>query len=244
MLLDLIFSLPNSSNPALLITEIVMVLAIVLLSLSAHEAAHAFAAKKLGDHTAANEGRITLNPMRHLHPIGFLSMALIGIGWANPVPINTRNFRDPRKGMMLSALAGPLSNFCIASFSTLLATGVNFALQATYIGGHLTESGFYVFQALYMFFYYAAFLNFSLAIFNLIPCPPFDGSRIFFYFLPKSWYFRVMQYERYLGLGILLLFIVLNRMNLSPVSFLAGGLYDLVSKPFTLMFSSLLKTMA
>ena len=244
MLLDLIFSIPNSSNPALLITEIVMILGIVLLSLSAHEAAHAFAAKKLGDHTAANEGRITLNPMKHLHPLGFLSMALIGIGWANPVPINARNFRDPRKGMMLSALAGPLSNFCIASLSTFLAVTTNFAMQTSFMKGHLTESNFYIFQALYMFFYYAAFLNFSLSVFNLIPCPPFDGSRIFFYFLPKSWYFKVMQYERYLGLGILLLFIALNRMNLSPVSFLADGLYDLVAKPFSLMFSSILNTMA
>jgi len=94
-----------------------------------------------------------------------------------------------------------------------------------------------------MFFYYAAFLNFSLAVFNLIPCPPFDGSCIFFYFLPKSWYFRVMQYERYLGLAVMLIIIVLNRMNLSPVGFIAGGLFDLVVKPFDLMFSSLLRVM-
>lgn len=240
MLLDLLFSLANgATHPALLITEIAMILFIVLFSLSAHEASHAFAAKRLGDHTAYNMGRISLNPFKHLHPIGFLSMALVGIGWAKPVPINPRNFRDPRKGMMLSSLAGPLSNFCIAviavlldSFSRFLA---DFILTKSSADG-IENSVLYVTLAVIIFFHYAAYLNFSLAIFNLIPCPPFDGSRIFFYFLPKDWYFKVMRYEQYLGIAVLLLIMVLSRIGWNPVSILAGGLLDLVAKPFDLFF--------
>lgn len=242
MLIDLVFSLLNGAeNPLLLITEIAMVLFIVLFSLSAHEASHAYAAKRLGDPTAYNMGRVTLNPLAHIHPIGFLSMALIGIGWAKPVPINTANFRDQRKGMMLSSLAGPLSNFLIATVAALFTSSTNFLLVLLYNGNLLNNTTLYLCQAVYLFFYYTAYLNFSLAVFNLIPCPPFDGSRIFFYFLPKSWYFKVMRYEQYLGIGILVIVIVLGRIGISPVSIIAGGLLDLVSKPFDLFFDLLLR---
>lgn len=242
MLLDLISSIiGGTGNPALLITQAVMILGIVLFSLSAHEASHAYAAKKLGDFTAYNQGRITLNPMRHLHPIGFLSMLLVGIGWANPVPIDTRNFKNPRKGMMLSSLAGPLSNLCIAVIATLLSSLTSFLYALVYYkNGGVSDSVYYLFYACLIFFYYAAYLNFSLAVFNLIPCPPFDGSRIFFYFLPANWYFKVMRYERYIGIGILLLVLGLSYLGFSPVSFLADGLYGLISKPFDLFFDLIL----
>ena len=239
MLLNLLLSLSEGvENPALLVTEIAMILFIVLFSLSAHEASHAYAAKKLGDYTAYNFGRVSLNPLRHLHPIGFLSMALIGIGWAKPVPIDPRNFRDPRKGMMLSSLAGPLSNFLIATVAVLLESLTNFVYARIALSGNLTEGLYYVLYALVIFFYFTAYMNFSLAVFNLIPCPPFDGSRIFFYFLPKSWYFRVMRYEQYLGIAVLVLILVMNRvLDFSPVAFIADGLHELVAKPFDLFFS-------
>ena len=197
MLLDLITSLAGGvQNPALLVTEIFMVLFIVVFSLSVHESAHAYVAKRLGDPTAANMGRVSLNPLRHLDPFGFLMMALVGIGFAKPVPINARNFRDPRKGMMLSSLAGPLSNFLVAVIATLIFWVVNFGYVTSNVSGSMNEGVYYIFQALLIFFYNTAFMNFALAVFNLIPCPPFDGSRIFFYFLPKDWYFKVMRYER------------------------------------------------
>ena len=241
MLISLITALlSGESNPALLLTEICMVLLIVLFSLSAHEAAHAYAAKRLGDYTAYYQGRITLNPLKHLNPFGVLMMALVGIGWANPVPINPANFKNPRKGMMLSSLAGPLSNLCIAVLSTLISSLTNFSLVALYLNGHMTEGLSYVFYAIEIFFYYAAYLNFSLAVFNLIPCPPFDGSRIFFYFLPKSWYFRVMRYERELGLALLLLILLLSRFGIHPVSYIANGLYNLISLPLDKLFELIL----
>lgn len=242
MLIDLFFSLLNGNgNMLLTLSEIVMVLAIVLFSLSAHEAAHAYAAKRLGDPTAYNLGRVTLNPKSHIHPMGFISMALIGIGWAKPVPINPANFRDPKKGMMLSSLAGPLSNFLIATVATLLVSSTNFLFALIYNNELLFAAVRNFLQALYMFFYYAAYLNFSLAVFNLIPCPPFDGSRIFFYFMPNSWYFKVMRYEQYLAIGILVIVLVLGRMGISPVSVIAGGLLDLVSKPFDLFYTLILR---
>lgn len=241
MLLDLISSLASGTgDPAILITEILLVFAIVLFSLSAHEAAHAYAAKKLGDYTAYYQGRVTLNPLKHLNPFGALSMLLVGIGWANPVPINPANFKNPRKGMMLSSLAGPLSNLCIAVISTFCGSLSNFIYKLVAANGGMTEGLYYVFYALVIFFYYAAYLNFSLAVFNLIPCPPFDGSRIFFYFLPKSWYFKVMRYERYLGLAVLILILVLSRFGIYPVAFIADGLHTLISGPFDKFFDLIL----
>ncbi len=242
MLIRLIAALASGEgNPALLLTEVCMVLAIVLFSLSIHEAAHAYAAKKQGDYTAYNMGRVTLNPLKHLDPLGALMMAIVGIGWANPVPINPRNFRDPRKGMMLSSLAGPLSNFCIATIAAALASLTNFIYANVLLRGNMTEGLYNVFLASEIFFYYAAYLNFALAIFNLIPCPPFDGSRIFFYFLPKSWYFRVMRYERYFGPAVILLIFLLSRLGLDPVSYIADGLYALVSSPFDKLFELILR---
>lgn len=242
MLLNLILSLAGGvENPALVIVEIAMILAVVVFSLSVHESAHAYAAKRLGDPTAANLGRISLNPLKHLDLFGFLSMALVGIGWAKPVPINPRYFRDPRKGMMLSSLAGPLSNFLLAVVALFLQSLTLFLANVTVSAGQMTESAYYVFVAANILFRTAAYLNFSLAVFNLIPCPPFDGSRIFFYFLPQQWYFKVMRYERYLGLAVLVIVLVLGRIGISPVSVIAGGLCDLLQKPFTLFFDLILR---
>ena len=226
------------------IVQILMMLVIVVFSLSAHEAAHAYAAYKLGDPTAYNLGRITLNPLRHLHPVGFLSMLLVGIGWANPVPINPRNFKNPRRGMMLSSLAGPVSNLLIAIIATFLEAFVTFVYSLAAGKGSIAPTTYYLFYAAILFFYCFAYLNFSLAFFNLIPCPPFDGSRIFFYFLPKRWYFKVMQYERYLGFAVLIVILLLSRLGLDPVSFIAGNIHELTYQPFGDFFRAILKLIA
>ena len=222
----MLFSLLEGENIRDVLIELLLMIPIILFSLSFHEAAHALIADKLGDPTARNLGRLTLNPVKHLDPFGALSMLLIGIGWAKPVPINVRNFENPRKGMMLSALAGPVSNLILAiGFAFLTAT---YELLLFVWKIEITLLPLIIYQLLYL----GVYLNAALAIFNLIPAPPFDGSRIFFYFLPKNWYFRVMQYERYIGLGIMLVLIVLSRLGFSPVGFLAGGLTDLLLWPF------------
>ena len=199
----------------------IIVRAIVLLTaIPVHEAAHAYVADKLGDPTAKYMGRLTLNPMAHFDLMGSVAMILFGIGWANPVPINPLKFKDQKKGMAISAAAGPASNVIVAAISLAIAKLIWYA---SYVTGVNT-----VISTLYTIFRSMCFINISLAIFNLIPIPPFDGSRIFNYFLPDKFYFKIMEYERYIFLA---LFVVLFTGILDlPISLLSGLVYNAVDK--------------
>ncbi|MBQ9845001.1 MAG: site-2 protease family protein [Oscillospiraceae bacterium] len=199
----------------------IIVRAIVLLTaIPVHEAAHAYVADKLGDPTARYMGRLTLNPAAHFDLMGSVAMILFGIGWAKPVPINPRNFKDQKKGMAISAAAGPVSNIIVAAISLALA---KLLLYISYVSGANT-----VLSTLFTIFRSMCFINISLAIFNLIPIPPFDGSRIFNYFLPDKFYFKIMEYERYIFLA---LFVVLFTGILDlPLSFLSGLIFNAVDK--------------
>ena len=166
---------------------------VILLALSAHECCHGLVAKWMGDPTAYNLGRLTLNPRKHLNLIGTLMMFLFGFGYAEPVPINTRNFRNPKWGMCLSALAGPVSNLLMAYIYF-----VGCVLVINY--GDLTNQLMYI---LYLFAYIGVMMNVGLAVFNLLPVPPLDGSRILFVFLPSRYYFAIMKYEQYISLFIM-----------------------------------------
>lgn len=200
-------------------------LPIILFSLTIHECAHGWAAMKLGDRTAYNLGRLTLNPAKHLDPIGFLCMLVFGYGWAKPVPIVTRNFKNPRKGMALSAIAGPISNlllgFCFVILHNLAAFGFSLAFER---GSMITERVLIISQLVLIFFAMGAQLNVYLAVFNLLPVPPFDGSRFFYIFLPTKWYFKVMQYERYIMIAILALF-YFGILSI-PLDFISGLILD------------------
>ncbi len=169
---------------------------VVLISLVIHELAHGWMAKKLGDPTAKYMGRLTLNPLSHLDPIGTVSMLLFGIGWAKPVPIDPRYFKNPKKGMALVGLAGPVSNLLIA-FTASLLRRVTVAIYIYALpASAITETSLTVGSIIVNFFYIFEILNISLAVFNLIPVPPFDGSRVFYFLLPDKYYFGVMRYER------------------------------------------------
>lgn len=181
---------------------------VLLMALSVHESAHGYAAYRLGDPTARNLGRITLNPVKHFDLMGFLCMMIVHIGWAKPVPINARYFKNPRRDMALTGAAGPISNLCLAVIHLLvLRIAMIFAVDAfeaetvEYIlhfdGGKMAFGLGYTFVAVLMYLLYlGVIMNIVLAVFNLIPVPPFDGSRIFYVFLPTKWYFGVMKYER------------------------------------------------
>ena len=187
-------------------------LIVALTALPVHECAHAYAAMRMGDHTAERQGRLTLNPFAHFDPIGTTAIILFGFGWAKPVPINPLNFNNPKKGMMLSALAGPLSNIGLAFLSMVFYKLVPLL---SYIG-----VGASVVSTLSTFFYYAMTINISLGVFNLIPIPPLDGSRIATYFLPQRTYFKIMQYERYILIAFFLI-LWLGVLDM-PIAFVDG----------------------
>ena len=188
-----------SDIPAFLLNLI-----IVLLALTVHEVAHGYAAYKLGDPTARAFGRLSLNPIRHLDPVGFLCMVFFRFGWAKPVPVNTRYFKKPRRDMAICALAGPLSNI-ILSFAALLVLRIFVALILA--SPEMLDSEFANNFAMLLLNFLSQFiwLNLYLGIFNLIPVPPLDGSRILFVILPDKYYFGIMKYEQYIKLALIIL---------------------------------------
>lgn len=188
------------------VISLLLSLPVVLLSLSLHEAAHGLAALKLGDPTARNLGRLTLNPARHLDPIGFLCMVLAGFGWANPVPVNSRNFRKPRRDMTLTALAGPISNLLLAFVFLLLLRFVGFGWLWNL--SYPTEMAAKMAYFFVLFLYYGVAMNVTLAVFNLLPVPPLDGSRLLYLILPPRLCFKLAQYERYIVIGVMLLLLL------------------------------------
>ncbi len=193
---------------------------IVVFSLSFHEFSHALTAYALGDPTAKYNGRLSLNPFKHLHPIGFVCMLLFGFGWANPVPINANYFKNRKGGMAVSALAGPVSNILL-SFISLLMQNIlkHIAFGMTYAAFLKWET---IISILLLFFGLAHTMNLYLAVFNLLPIPPLDGSRILFIFLPADKYFKVMKYEQFIALGLIVL-LYIGVLN-GPLSFITAGI--------------------
>ena len=166
----------------------------VLLCLTIHETCHGLAALSLGDPTARSMHRLSLNPLRHIDWLGLLMMFAVGFGWAKPVPVDPRYFKDPKKGMALTALAGPVSNFMLAFSLILLSKGIY--LYADYSP---------VWNGIFNFLLSTAVLSIGLGLFNLIPIPPLDGSKVLGALLPDRTYFKLMRYERY---GMLLLILL------------------------------------
>lgn len=177
-------------------SEALYILPIYFISLTLHEFSHGFVAYKLGDPTAKDMGRLSLNPFRHVDIVGLIMMVLIGFGWAKPVPVNPLYFRNPRKGMMFTALAGPVSNFALAFVTSFMAMFAGYAYSFTF-----SEPLYYV----YHFFMLMAFINIGLAIFNLIPVHPLDGSRVLGYFLPNSVNDFFVRYGNYIYIAFFVL---------------------------------------
>lgn len=179
-------------------TELIISAMAALVALTLHEYAHAFAAYKLGDDTAKSMGRLSLNPLKHLDPFGTLCMILFHFGWANPVPIDPRNFKNPKRGFAISALAGPLTNLIIGfttTFLYVLCANTFKETANTFLNSILINT------LLFLIYFFS--INIGLGIFNLIPVPPFDGSRILNVILPRKWYFKVMKYERQIYWGVI-----------------------------------------
>ena len=202
---------------------------VIFVTMPIHEWAHAFTAYKLGDPTGKYSGRLTLNPMAHIHWIGAVLVLLFGFGFAKPVPVNQRNFKHPKWGMALTALAGPLANFIMGFFCFLFeAVAYYFAI--------VNESQGLAYVA--TFFAYAGLINLYLASFNLIPIPPLDGSRILFAVLPDRIYYRIQAYERYIYL--IVIFLAAFGLLSGPTGWIADKLYAFCSLIITSLFNLIL----
>lgn len=210
---------------------------VVLCILPLHEFAHAFVADKLGDDTARRMGRLTLFPFAHLDLIGALMILLVGFGYAKPVPVNAgrTKMKNKKAAMGIIAAAGPISNLLVALVCTFIAV---FICSRYGVAGFIPKAGTlnccdYILQtqsafagAMGLFLYFCAYININLAVFNLIPIPPLDGSRILTAFLPNKAYFKVLQYEKYITIAVFVL--LLTGILSTPLGYLS----DLVMSGF------------
>lgn len=194
-------SLLNGGNVTDIIVSLLLSVPIIFLALSVHETAHGYVAYKLGDPTAHSLGRLTLNPIKHIDILGFICMLVAGFGWAKPVPINSRYFKKPKRDMALTALAGPLSNLLLAVVFAFILKGV--ALLWNFLPPS-TEITFNIYTWSFELITIGIRMNVVFAVFNMLPVPPFDGSRIFLTFLPSNTYFKIMRYEQYIQIAIML----------------------------------------
>ncbi len=198
--------------------QLLITVAGCVLCITFHETCHGLAAYALGDPTAKRAGRLTLNPLKHIDIFGLVMLAVVKFGWAKPVPVDMRNFRNPKAGMAITALAGPVSNVLLTAVCMMLNSVCVF-----YMVNFQVEWLFYVHQ----FLVYTAILSAGLAVFNLFPVPPLDGSKVLFALLPSDRYARLMRYEHY---GMLLLMVLLFTGVLdAPLFYLRDGLLDMLS---------------
>lgn len=192
---------------------------ILIISFTLHELSHGLAAYVMGDKTAKYNGRLSLNPLKHIDWLGFLMLIVAGIGWAKPVPVDMYRFRDPKKGMAITALAGPLMNIFLVFISLFLyALGIINGWNEYFV----------------LFFTLSAQYNAVLAMFNLLPIPPLDGSKVLFAFMPHKYYFKLMAYEQY---GIILI-LILSFTNMTS-RIISTGVYNLIDSLLRLVIKLL-----
>ncbi|MBQ2881756.1 MAG: site-2 protease family protein [Clostridia bacterium] len=216
MLLRILFS---DAAPMEKLQALVFSLIAVCIAMVFHEWAHAFAAYKCGDPSAKLVGRMSLNPMKHINPIGAVMLLLFGFGWASPVLINPANFKNKRVGMVVTSAAGPLMNFLICFVGMLISVVLSLV--------QIINGENFILQNLSMMFEYIYMLNMSFAVFNLIPLPPLDGSKIVAGFLPLKWQRKYLGLERYSIFIFLALILLLDTIDfLTPVQIALFGFFS------------------
>jgi len=208
-----------------ILTDALISIIPALFCITFHELSHGFVAYRLGDNTAKSKGRLTLNPIKHIDVLGLICMAFMGFGWAKPVPVNMNNFKNPKSGMAIVALAGPVSNIVLAVVVLIISF---FFVPATDTG---------LIWNIWLILQRFTILSIGLAIFNIIPIPPLDGSKVLFSFLREDTYYNLMRYERY-GM-ILLILLIWSGVLGTPLSqatyFIYTHLYDAIAVIFRLL---------
>lgn len=190
-----------------------------MLCIMFHEVSHGLVAYRLGDPTAKNAGRLTFNPLRHIDLWGLLMMAVFKFGWAKAVPVDMRNFKHPVRDMAITAAAGPVSNLILAFFAL--------CIRACILYFYYKMSSFLL-ETLIVFCEYTAILSVGLAVFNVIPIPPLDGSKVLNAILPREIYYKILRYEKY---GFLVMMVVLYLGILdTPLNLCRNGMMALLSK--------------
>lgn len=208
----------RSGDPITILLHAFSILVMIFVVFPVHESSHALAAKLLGDDTAERQGRISLNPFAHLDLVGTIGIALLGVGWAKPVPVDTRRcikVKSQRAAMAITAAAGPLANI-VSSLVFMII------MKIILVSVEMTQTTYYIVLAL------SLIIDIDLynGVFNLLPIPPFDGSRVFLAFLPNKYYFAIMKYERYILYAVLIL--LWTGILSIPFNFLADAVYSLL----------------
>ncbi len=196
---------------------------VILLILPLHEFAHAFVAKKCGDYTAESSGRLTFNPFAHVDPFGAVLLLLTGYGWAKPVPVNPIAMRNPRNGIIWTSLAGPFSNL-LAAFVSMILLRVVEGIPIPY-----DAQGMYnVLSSIDLILFYFTLTNIGLAVFNLIPIPPLDGSKVLMQFLPTRAVIWIQQNQ--MIVSVILIVLIISPALDKPLAWCSGGIYSLFVK--------------
>lgn len=207
------------------LVSVLVILLVIFVVLPFHEWAHAFTGMKLGDKSVKYRGRLTLNPLAHIDPIGALALLLFGFGWAKPVPIDSRNFKHPKLYMAITAIMGPIANITAAIaggliYHALYRIAPDFVPWVNEYGNLIGNKDFGYYVIIFLSLYIE--INCFLAVFNLIPIPPLDGSKVLFMFLPNKWVQMIYQYQMYIS--IVFIFLIYSRVLSAPLNYLADGL--------------------
>ena len=231
MLLDIF----TADNKMLALLSILIALPALVFSLSLHEFAHGYAAYTQGDSYAKNTGRLTLNPFKHLDPIGTFAMLIIGFGWAKPVPVVPSNFRNGRKSHLIVAFAGVFANLVLATIAYFLMYFFQYIITAKVDWFFFTDAGYMTYEVIKMFLTCLVFLNINLAVFNLMPIPPLDGYNIFKeLFIGKINYKFFANVERYATFILIAFLVVGNQIGI--ISGISNFILSIMERVMDLIF--------